>query len=460
MAEKLKTTELYSIRNAGVGHDSKALDFHQAELLELFEATELTLPTKVDRFHLSAELARGGMGVIYHGYDPVMHRYLALKTLLPVHAVKPNSRQQFLKEVYVTARLEHPGVVPVYETGILPDGRPYYTTRVIPGETLAGLLERMAASVEHRPRLLKLFEQVCQTMAFAHSRGVIHRDLKPANILAGPFGVVKVIDWGVSKVLTSSPLFRGGDETVADVDPGEIWPDWKTQCGLIVGTLEYMSPEQVSGDVEHVDARSDVFALGAILCEILTGHPAYRAETKQLLLAKARASLLEEAYTRLDKCGADPQLISIAIRCLAVNPAIRPASAIELSAEFTAYLESDLRRAERDLVRFFELSLDLFCIANLEGYFTRVNVNFTRVLGYDMPTLLAQPFLFFVHEEDRAKTLEVMADLSAGVPVVRFRNRYRDVNGQYRWFEWTAKSVPEESIIFAVARDVPGERDT
>jgi len=118
------------------------------------------------------------------------------------------------------------------------------------------------------------------------------------------------------------------------------------------------------------------------------------------------------------------------------------------------YFELVLRQAEWDLVRFFDLSQELFCIAGLDGRFRRINNNFTRVLGHTTEELLALPFIHFVHQEDHANTYAVMAQLTNGQPVVNFRNRYRDSEGNYRWFEWTAKSIPEEGLIFAVAREV------
>jgi len=122
--------------------------------------------------------------------------------------------------------------------------------------------------------------------------------------------------------------------------------------------------------------------------------------------------------------------------------------------ELSIYLESLLKRAESDLERFFELSLDLFCIAGLDGYFRRVNSNFQRVLGHSERSLLSRPFMDFVHPDDRAQTISVMSQLQAGRPVVEFQNRYSASNGTWRRFEWTAKSIPDDNIIFAVARDV------
>jgi serine/threonine-protein kinase len=129
-----------------------------------------------------------------------------------------------------------------------------------------------------------------------------------------------------------------------------------------------------------------------------------------------------------------------------------------VASELTLFLESRLQRAENDLERFFDLSLDLFCIAGMDGFFRRVNSNFPRVLGFSEKHLLTRPFLEFVHPDDRDPTISVMSQLKIGQPVVQFRNRYMAVDGSYRCFEWTAKSIPEEGTIFAVARDVTDSR--
>ncbi len=146
--------------------------------------------------------------------------------------------------------------------------------------------------------------------------------------------------------------------------------------------------------------------------------------------------------------------MALAKRCLAPHPSARPRDAQEVLAALTAYIASDLRRVERDLVRFFELTLDLCCIARVDGFFHHVNANFTHVLGYSATELTSRPFIEFVHPDDHAKTAAEAEKLTRGLPVVQFRNRYRHANGSYRWFEWVAQSIPEEGIIFAVARDI------
>ena len=156
----------------------------------------------------------------------------------------------------------------------------------------------------------------------------------------------------------------------------------------------------------------------------------------------------------LDTARADAPIVSLARRCLDPDPMGRPRNASEVAAEVTAYLLHVLQRPEREMARFFELSLDLFCLAGLDGYFKQINQNFTRVLGYSTEELLRRPFIDFVHPDDRDQTQRVMVQLSQGLPVVQFENRYRDRWGNYKWFQWTSKSVPEEGIVFAVAREI------
>lgn len=377
-------------------------------------------PAAVGRYQVDRELARGGMGAILAARDPVLGRDVAIKVLLDVHARKPGHREQFLEEARITGTLQHPGIVPVYEVGELPDGRPFFAMSLIAGSTLDAQLAARADPCDNLPYFLQAFVRVCEATAYAHASRVIHCDLKPSNVMVAPFGVVKVMDWG---------LARG---------PG--------------GTPSYLSPEQANA--APLDERTDVFGLGGILCAILTGQPVYLEKSARRALAHAARADLAETFARLTAAPAPRELVALTKRCLAPHPADRPRDAREVTAALAAYLESDLRRAERDLIRFFELTPDLLCLADVNGRFTRVNGNFTRVLGYPAEELVARPFVEFVHPDDRAVTMAETEKLARGLPVVQFRNRYRDVNGRYRWFEWAARSIPEENVVFAVARDI------
>jgi tetratricopeptide (TPR) repeat protein len=245
--------------------------------------------------------------------------------------------------------LQHPGVVPVYELGQFPDRRPYFTMKLVKGRTLAQLLAERTDRAQDRPRFLKVFEQVCQALAYAHARGVIHRDLKPSNIMVGAFGEVMVMDWGLAKVLKGGG--NADEEAAALADVTAICTARSgsdTQAGAVLGTPSHMAPEQARGEVESVDERADVFGLGAILCQVLTGQPPFTGP-KDVAMRRAQRADLADAFARLDACAADAELIDLAKRCLAAEPKDRPRHAGELAAQLTAYLESveaRLRRAE------------------------------------------------------------------------------------------------------------------
>ena len=220
---------------------------------------------RLPRLQLLGEVARGGMGAIIKGRDTDLGRDLAVKVLLEQHREQPDLIRRFVEEAQISGQLQHPGVVPVYELGTLDDHRPYFAMKLVKGRTLAVLLEERAGPAEDQPRLLGIFEQVCLTMAYAHSRGVIHRDLKPSNIMVGSFGEVQVMDWGLAKVLSQRRVAddeeagRIRHETV--IRTGRSGTDAElSQAGSIMGTLAYMPPEQASGDLDRLDERADVFA--------------------------------------------------------------------------------------------------------------------------------------------------------------------------------------------------------
>jgi eukaryotic-like serine/threonine-protein kinase len=317
--------------------------------------TSPEMPKETGRYQLLGEIGHGGMGAVLKGRDPDLGRDLAVKILLEEHQDDADLVRRFIEEAQIGGQLQHPGIVPVYELGKFADGRPYFTMKLIKGRTLAALLKDRAGPAHELPRYLGIFEQLCQAMAYAHARGVIHRDLKPSNIMVGSFGEVQVMDWGLAKVLP-----QGG---VAD----EPRPDTDVQAasvirtvrsgsdadasvpGSVLGTPAYMAPEQAGGDVELIDERADVFGLGSILCEILTGRPAYTGQSFDAILRKARRGETKDALQRLDGCGADAELVALAGHCLAAEADERRRDAGELARRMTAYLsgvQDRLRAAE------------------------------------------------------------------------------------------------------------------
>jgi len=222
----------------------------------------------------------------------------------------------------------------------------------------------------------------------------------------------------------------------------------------VFGTPGYLAPEQARGETDRIDRRSDVFALGCMLCEILTGAPPFPGAVPADALRRAAAGDTAEPRERLRRSGGPEPVVRLACRCLAADRDERPADAGAVVDELVAYLESGQRRAEQQLIRFFDLSVDLFCVAGLDGYFRRVNENFHRVLGYSESELLARRFVDFVHPDDRRQTLVEVERLGRGETTLRFRNRYLRADGGAVWLEWNSRAVPEEGVIYAVARDV------
>lgn len=304
------------------------------------------------RYRIVGEIARGGVGVVYKARDLDLGRDVALKILRKEHALRPEVLDRLVEEAQIGGQLQHPGIVPIYGMGLQPDGRPYFAMKLIKGRTLAALLRDRPDPSRELPRFIRIFQQVCQAMAYAHSRGVIHRDLKPSNVMLGGFGEVQVVDWGFGKVLGRADPLAPTEQTVVRTlrSRGE---GSESLTGSVMGTPAYMPPEQALGQVEELDERSDVFALGAILCEILTGSPPYVCEPRDLLTMAAQARL-EEAHGRLDACRAEAPLVTLCRRSLAPLRRDRPADGSELARtieEHLAAADDRAREAELRAVR-------------------------------------------------------------------------------------------------------------
>ncbi len=242
------------------------------------------MPVGMEKYRDFQSMARGAKAELRSCWDAIMGRKVAMKTLLPDWAEDDRERRRFLREARVTAQLQHPNTVPVYEIGRDEDGRLYFTMKCIAGEDLFKILQRLSwndvvTARDYPPqRLLGIVIQACQACAYAHAHGVIHRDLKPENIWVGEFGEVIVLDWGVAKVWGVSDLDVVGVENPgldADLDQ-ELTP--LTRVGQRPGTPLYMSPEQVLGK-QHLDERSDIFNIGVVLYEALTFREPFRGRT-------------------------------------------------------------------------------------------------------------------------------------------------------------------------------------
>jgi serine/threonine-protein kinase len=303
-----------------------------------------------NRYQLQGEIARGGMGAVLRGRDVDLGRDLAIKVLLEKYVDRPEVARRFIEEAQIGGQLQHPGVVPVYDIGRFGE-RPFFTMKLVKGHTLAALLSERTDPAADRPRFLNVALQVAQAVAYAHAKGVIHRDLKPANVMVGAFGEVQVMDWGLAKVLAeggvadeerASRQNRPQEGTLIRTarssggSAGSFGTD--TEAGSLLGTPAYMPPEQANGDIANLDRRADVFGLGAILCEILTGKPPYVGRSSEEVRRKACNGDLADALTRLDSCGADAELIALTKGSLSAEAIDRPKDGQAVADGLTVYL--------------------------------------------------------------------------------------------------------------------------
>jgi eukaryotic-like serine/threonine-protein kinase len=299
------------------------------------------------RYELVQELARGGMGIVYRGFDRELERELAVKALLLQHLDEPDYVRRFFEEAWISGQLQHPGVVPVYDLGRTAEGRPFFAMKLVEGRTLSALLAARKSPADDLARFLQIFEQVCQTLAYAHARGVIHRDVKPSNIMVGSFGEVQVMDWGLASVLDAASL----PPLPADQAKLRLAVHADTTIavsGEVIGTPAYMAPEQARGE-QDLDERCDVFGLGAILFEILTGLPPYASADAREAYEQALVGNLADAVRRLNQCEADRELKDLVCDCLAVERGKRPRDAKVVAERMRSYLTGvaeRLRQAE------------------------------------------------------------------------------------------------------------------
>jgi serine/threonine protein kinase len=244
------------------------------------------------RYRIIQRIGSGGMGAVYLAEDAVLERRVAMK-ILDFPDASGELAVRLLREAHILARLEHPGIVPVHDAGTLADGRVFYAMKFVEGQRL----DRMAVSMGAISDRLRVFQRICDAVAFAHARGILHRDLKPENIMIGPFGEVLVMDWGIAKIMrhANEPATQSRETVRGASAPSGV----KTGHGTILGTPGYMAPEQERGEVEHLDERADIYSLGAILKFLLMGS----APSARPVEAVARKAMAEDPTGRYESAS-------------------------------------------------------------------------------------------------------------------------------------------------------------
>ena len=304
-------------------------------------------------YKLTREVAKGGMGRIYEGYDSQLRRKLAVKVSSQDSAADD---ARFFREAEILARLAHPNIVPVYNRGWDRAGHPAYSMKLVKGQTLQSVLHGLRQGDEELrvqfslKRLLTVFEKVCGAIGFAHTQGFLHRDLKPENIMIGEFGEVLVMDWGLAKGIweaTSAADWREQDSKVKRSGDGGIG---ETLEGDVIGSPQYMSPEQACGQMTDMDPRSDIYSLGAILYAIVTLRAPVEGASVDEILERVRSGNLEPLYKKGDLDGrlgeAAEALHSVVLKAMELSKEDRYLSVEDFLADLHAYQDGYATEAE------------------------------------------------------------------------------------------------------------------
>lgn len=446
-------------------HARKPSSVRQSDRLSVVSSDRETVSSSTKTKHSEGlellELhSQGGIGQIWLAKEAVLGRTVALKELHPELRGSLRHRERFFREARVAAQLSHPGAAPVYEYHEV-DGRCYYTMRFYSGKTLSEAIKEAHAAVKTRSAettfealypLIDKFLDVCDTIAYAHTQGIVHRDLKGDNVVLGEFGEVTVVDWGLAKSIVGRTPAISPDPDSDKRDP--------TIDGERLGTPGFMAPEQARGDLSAIDERTDVYGLAAVLYEVLTCRPPFDGETANETMHHVETQ--PPTPPSVTHPGSPAELEAICLRNLAKRKEDRFSSAAELRDAVRSWLARMLTQ-QKDSERqskFFSLSHDLFVALDDCGTVTQVNPAYERFCGYDSFGAEGSSYLALFHPDDAERAQRVFTNVQRGIsqPDSIFRTRATQ-SGEYLPVSWSLTRVPAQTTIYAVGRPLDDEAE-
>jgi WD40 repeat protein/serine/threonine protein kinase len=410
-SERLRATVSAATSPAELDEDNQAQDpedpVQPTPTAELLQKLAQTPRLDARRFAFERLIGEGGMGVVYRVHDKHLNRQLAVKLVLPENqSDHPKDRSsaddvlgRFLEEAQVTSQLDHPGVIPVHELGLDQNGDVFFMMRQVKGRTASKVFADAHARRNDwsLTRALEVVLKVCDTMSYAHARGVLHRDLKPKNVMVGRFGEVYVLDWGVAKVRGQADRHNerlqadaAGSAAFAEPEARGLASTGRTRQGSALGTPNYMSPEQARGDFRSLDERTDVYAIGAMLYQLLTGAPPYAAGESAPGGQTVRQQVIAGPPPSVESLqpGVPAELVAIVGKAMARDREQRYGNTASLAADVRAFLSSQVVSAYRTgalvelqlwVKRNKPLAASLACLSLVLGLAVALTTNLNRL---------------------------------------------------------------------------------
>lgn len=408
-------------------------------------------PLPGERLRLRQLHSQGGIGQVWRAHDTLLGREVAVKELLPELRGSRVHRERFFREARVAAQLSHPGAVPVHEYRE-EGGRCYYTMKFLAGRSMSVVIREAHAAAPDEPDpaetferlfpLLECFLSVCDTISYAHSKGIVHRDLKGDNVVIGEFGEVTVIDWGLAKRFAPGGSAHAGDPAAESA----------TLEGERLGTPGFMAPEQARGELAAIDHRTDVYGLSALLYEVLTGRAPFAGETANEVMhrVEVEAPLSPSRY----RTDTPADLERVCLLGLSKSKADRPQSAAELADLVRHWVTAQVERRREAERRegFFALSPDLCVTINENLRIEQVNPAWTRMFGYSAQRAAGSPVLRGVHPDDQELITQCLHRVQTSESAQDLVARIETSSGKYIPINWTLTRIAGQSDMYAIGR--------